>query len=120
VSYEGEDGDLQGVPGNRQLLSATNVEGAVGFEARTTLFPEPRHGVSPHRHQPTKGTTMDSDRVEGKAKEMEGEAQQKWGEAKDKARDTFEDVKDKAEDIVDGGEDRVDEMDKDTANSSTP
>ena len=35
---------------------------------------------------------MDSDRIEGKAKETEGEIQQKWGEAKDKARDTWEDV----------------------------
>ena len=33
---------------------------------------------------------MDSDRVEGKAKETEGEIQQKWGEAKDKARDAWE------------------------------
>ena len=55
---------------------------------------------------------MDSDRVEGKAKETEGEVQQKWGEAKDKARDAWEDVKDKAEDVVDGAEDRVDELDE--------
>ena len=42
---------------------------------------------------------MDSDRIEGKAKETEGEIQQKWGEAKDKARDTWEDVKDEVEDV---------------------
>ena len=51
---------------------------------------------------------MDSDRIEGKAKEVEGtitddesrEAEGKvqgaWGEAKDKADDAWEDVKDKA------------------------
>ena len=42
---------------------------------------------------------VDSDRIEGKAKEVEGETQQKWGEAKDKV-----------EDVVDGTEDRVDEL----------
>jgi uncharacterized protein YjbJ (UPF0337 family) len=58
-----------------------------------------------------KGYTVDSDRVEGKAKETEGELQQKWGEAKDKAGDAWEDVKDKVEDIGDDAEDRVDEHD---------
>ena len=55
---------------------------------------------------------MDSDRIEGKAKETEGEIQQKWGEAKDKARDTWEDVKDKVEDVADDAEDRVDALDE--------
>ena len=62
---------------------------------------------------------MDTDRVEGKAKETEGEIQQKWGEAKDKARDTWEDVKDKVEDVVDRGEDRVDELDERRARSAS-
>jgi acetylornithine/succinyldiaminopimelate/putrescine aminotransferase len=43
---------------------------------------------------------MDTDRVEGKSKELEGEAQQKWADVKDKASDTWEDVKDKGEDAV--------------------
>ena len=34
---------------------------------------------------------MDSDRIEGKKKELEGEAQQGWGKAKDKAEDLKED-----------------------------
>ncbi len=55
---------------------------------------------------------MDSDRVEGKAKETEGELQQQWGEAKDKARDVWEDAKDKIDDIGDDAEDRVDEGDR--------
>jgi uncharacterized protein YjbJ (UPF0337 family) len=55
---------------------------------------------------------VDSDRVEGKAKETEGELQQTWGKAKDKTKDTWEDVKDKVEDIGDDAEDRVDEPDK--------
>ena len=55
---------------------------------------------------------MDSDRIEGKAKETEGEIQQKWGEAKDKARDAWEDVKDEVEDIGDDAEDRVDGRDE--------
>jgi uncharacterized protein YjbJ (UPF0337 family) len=63
----------------------------------------------------TKGATVDTDRVEGKAKETEGEVQQKWGEAKDKARDTWEDVKDKVEDLGDEGEDRVDDQDEEMA-----
>lgn len=56
--------------------------------------------------------TVDSDRIEGKAKKAEGGMQEKWGEAKDKARDSWEDVKDKAEDIGDDAEDRVDERDE--------
>jgi uncharacterized protein YjbJ (UPF0337 family) len=55
---------------------------------------------------------VDSDRVEGKAKETEGEIQQAWGKAKDKARDVWEDVTDKAEDVGDDAEDRVDERDE--------
>ena len=55
---------------------------------------------------------MDSDRIEGKAKETEGEIQQKWGEAKDTARDTWEDVKDKVEDVADDAEDRLDGHDE--------
>ena len=30
---------------------------------------------------------MDSDRIEGKTKQVEGELQETWGEVKDKARD---------------------------------
>jgi uncharacterized protein YjbJ (UPF0337 family) len=55
---------------------------------------------------------MDSDRIEGKAKEVEGRVtgdesreaegrvQGKWGELKDKADDTWEDAKDKAGELV--------------------
>lgn len=42
---------------------------------------------------------MDSDRIEGKKKELEGEAQQGWGKAKDKVREGWDDAKDKAEDL---------------------
>lgn len=42
---------------------------------------------------------MDSDRVEGKKKELEGEAQQGWGKAKDKVREGWDDAKDNAEDL---------------------
>ena len=59
-----------------------------------------------------KELAVDSDRIEGKAKETEGEIQQKWGEAKDKARDAWEDVKDTVEDVGDDAEDRVDELDE--------
>ena len=37
---------------------------------------------------------MDSDRIEGKTKQLEGEAQEGWGKLKDKARDAAEDAKD--------------------------
>jgi uncharacterized protein YjbJ (UPF0337 family) len=37
---------------------------------------------------------MDSDRVEGKTKQLEGEAQEGWGKLKDKARDVADDVED--------------------------
>jgi uncharacterized protein YjbJ (UPF0337 family) len=59
---------------------------------------------------------MDSDRIEGKAKEVEGELtgdesreaegeiQGKWGELKDNADDVWEDAKDKAGDLVDRDE----------------
>jgi uncharacterized protein YjbJ (UPF0337 family) len=55
---------------------------------------------------------MDSDRIEGKAKEVEGKitddesreaegrVQGKWGEAKDTADDAWEDVKDKAGELI--------------------
>ncbi|MDQ3121648.1 MAG: CsbD family protein [Actinomycetota bacterium] len=60
---------------------------------------------------------MDSDRIEGKAKEVEGQvtgdesreaegkAQGAWGETKDKADDAWEGVKDKVGDVVDGDDD---------------
>jgi uncharacterized protein YjbJ (UPF0337 family) len=60
---------------------------------------------------------MDTDRIEGKSKELEGETQQKWADVKDAADDKWEDVKDKAEDIGDGAEDR---LDRDDAESPTP
>ena len=41
---------------------------------------------------------MDSDRIEGKMKELEGEGQQQWGKAKDKARDMWDDVRDEDDD----------------------
>ena len=37
---------------------------------------------------------MDSDRIEGKEKQVEGELQETWGEVKDKARDVMADVED--------------------------
>jgi uncharacterized protein YjbJ (UPF0337 family) len=55
---------------------------------------------------------MDSDRIEGKAKEVqgkltddesreaEGRTQGKWGELKDKTDDAWEDAKDKAGELV--------------------
>ena len=73
---------------------------------------------------------MDTDRIEGKAKELEGKvtddetreaegrAQGAWGELKDKADDAWEDAKDKGEDLVDriDGDDEKD----DVKESSTP
>lgn len=73
---------------------------------------------------------MDTDRIEGKAKEVEGKvtgdesreaegrAQGTWGEIKDKADDALEGAKDKGEDLVD----RIDgDNDKDDVKeSSTP
>jgi hypothetical protein len=56
--------------------------------------------------------TVDTDRVEGKSKELEGEAQQKWADVKDKTKDTLEDVKDKGEDVLDKAEDLWDERDE--------
>jgi membrane protein len=67
-------------------------------------------------------TGMDTDRIEGKKKELEGKGQQKWADAKDAAKDKWEDVKDKAEDVGDETEDRWDERDEreeDAARSST-
>ncbi len=58
---------------------------------------------------------MDSDRIEGKKKELEGEGQQQWGKAKDKARDMWDDVKDEGEDIADDFDD--DEEDEPAASS---
>ena len=69
---------------------------------------------------------MDSDRIEGKAKEVEGkltddesrEAEGKvqgtWGELKDKADDVWEDAKDKAGELVDRGDEtaKQDEAEK--------
>jgi hypothetical protein len=64
-------------------------------------------------------STVDTDRIEGKAKEVEGKGQQKWADVKDAADDKLEDVKDKAEDVTDSAEDRWDERgEKDPAASS--
>ena len=52
---------------------------------------------------------MDTDRIEGKAKEAEGKGQQKWADVKDRRRTSGKTSKDKAEDVVDEAEDRVDE-----------
>jgi hypothetical protein len=52
-----------------------------------------------------RGDHMDSDRVEGKTKQVEGEAQEGWGKVKDKARD----LKDDAEDML--RDDHKDEAD---------
>ena len=61
---------------------------------------------------------MDTDRIEGEAKELEGKitddetreaegrVQSTWGEVKDKADDAWEDVKDKVGDVLDGDEER--------------
>lgn len=61
---------------------------------------------------------MDSDRIEGKAKEVEGKitddesregegrVQSKWGELKDRADDTWEDAKDKAGGLVNPDEEK--------------
>jgi uncharacterized protein YjbJ (UPF0337 family) len=61
---------------------------------------------------------MDTDRIEGKAKEYEGKltddesreaegrVQGKWGEAKDEADDLWEDVKDKVGEVVNEREER--------------
>ncbi len=63
---------------------------------------------------------MDSDRIEGKAKEIEGEItgdesreaegeiQGKWGELKDKADDAWEGAKDKAGDLIDRDDETAD------------
>jgi len=60
---------------------------------------------------------VDSDRIEGKAKEVEGKitgdesreaegkTQGNWGEAKDKADDAWESVKDNVGDVLDGDDD---------------
>ncbi len=62
---------------------------------------------------------MDSDRIEGKAKEYEGKltddesreaegrAQGEWGEAKDKAGDAWDEAKDKADDAWEDVKDKV-------------
>ena len=93
------------------LVAADLLSRAAASENRR--LPERRGGhplTRSHFHEARKESDVDTDRVEGKAKETEGEIQQKWGEAKDKARDTWEDVKDKVEDVVDRGEDKVDDL----------
>jgi len=62
---------------------------------------------------------VDSDRIEGKAKEVEGtitgdesreaegKAQGAWGESKDKADDAWDGAKDKADDAWEGVKDKV-------------
>ncbi len=62
---------------------------------------------------------MDSDRIEGEAKEVEGKitgdesreaegkAQSTWGETKDKADDAWDGAKDKADDAWEGAKDKV-------------
>ena len=80
------------------------------MESRSQVLRSRDAGTFGSLSLPREEHEVDSDRIEGKAKEVEGETQQKWGEAKDKARDAWEDVKDKAEDVVDGTEDRVDEL----------
>ena len=63
---------------------------------------------------------MDTDRIEGKAKELEGKVtgdesreaegrtQGKWGEAKEKADDAWEDLKDKVGEAVNEHEEEKD------------
>ena len=75
---------------------------------------------------------MDSDRIEGKAKEVEGELtgdesreaegeiQGKWGEVKDKADDVWEDAKDKAGDLVDRDEETAAARDVDALSRRGP
>ena len=67
---------------------------------------------------------MDTDRIEGKAKEVEGKltndesreaegrAQDKWGEAKDKADDAWEDLKDKVGEAFNDSEEKKEAEDK--------
>ena len=62
----------------------------------------------PARAVDTEEGTLDSDRIEGKAKQVEGEAQETWGKVKDKARD----VKDDVEDALDRDDDREDALDR--------
>ena len=51
---------------------------------------------------------LDSDRVEGKTKQVEGEAQEAWGKVKDKARDVRDDVEDALDRAKDKDEDNAD------------
>ena len=53
-----------------------------------------RVGSSPRQPRDDEERTMDSDRVEGKTKQLEGEAQEGWGKLKDTARDVKDDAKD--------------------------
>ena len=53
-----------------------------------------RVGSSSRQATRRRGETMDSDRVEGKTKQLEGEAQEGWGKLKDTARDVKDDVED--------------------------
>jgi len=57
-----------------------------------------------------KGEDMDSDRVEGKTKQLEGEAQEGWGKLKDKARDAVDDAKDALDRDGDEAEEERDEQ----------
>jgi uncharacterized protein YjbJ (UPF0337 family) len=67
---------------------------------------------------------VDTDRIEGKAKEVEGKitddesreaegrVQGKWGELKDKTDDVWEDTKDKAGDLVNRDEETAASQDE--------
>jgi uncharacterized protein YjbJ (UPF0337 family) len=67
---------------------------------------------------------VDTDRIEGKAKEVEGKltndesreaegrAQGTWGEAKDKADDAWEDLKDKVGEAFNDSEEKKEAEDK--------
>ena len=56
---------------------------------------------------------MDTDRAEGKKKELEGKTQQAWADVKDAVDDVWEDAKDAGEDLVDDAKDRRDDTDED-------
>ena len=122
-AYRASDPPLGGVAGYRlvqvPLAGLARMGGAAIVAAPPAVCGSARVGIA-HRRSQAKGAAVDSDRVEGKAKETEGEIQQKWGEAKDKARDAWEDVKDKVEDIGDDAEDRVDERDDDDSVAERP
>jgi uncharacterized protein YjbJ (UPF0337 family) len=87
--------------------SGTCVELARPSLDRHTEVSKPHRVGSAIGHTVDEGEDMDSDRVEGKTKQLEGEAQEGWGKLKDKARDVLDDVKD----AVDGDDDK-DEADE--------